>query len=288
MAKYAALAHTVYLDGYELTTDLGSMGLSIARDPLENTTFSPTRVARSRIAGLEDVQANGSGPWQAGAGAVDPQLFGNLGVLKVITMTPAAVEAERAYFFRATDYMYRPFGNSVGELGTFEWSAQAAKGGGTLSSGAIAGYLGKARGDVSATGALGTHKQLGAVSATQHLYGVVHLFGTPGTTVTVVLESDDSAAFSSATTRITFGPLTTAGATFSRVAGAISPVGCTPRPGRRLGAGVSASPATRRTGTSASLSMSCGRAAVAMGSPSMCGATQWSVRSECGTKTMVS
>lgn len=221
MSTYAAIAHTAYVDSYDLTTDLGSMGLAISRDPLDETTFSTTRTSRSRKAGLEDVSANGSGPWQAGSGLVDPQMFSNLGTLKVITMTPAATEAERAYLFRATDYMYRPFGNAVGELGTFEWTAQGAKSSGTLSAGAIAGYLGKAKGNVSATGALGTHKQLGAVSATQAIYASFHVFSV-GTTITVVVESDDNSDFSSATTRATIGPLTAVGGTWSRTAGAFT------------------------------------------------------------------
>jgi hypothetical protein len=69
---------------------------------------------------------------------------------------------------------------------------------------------------------LGTGYQLGAVAATQYLYGALHIF-TAGTTITVVLESDDNAGFSSATTRATLGPLTTTGGTWAtRVAGAIT------------------------------------------------------------------
>src|SRR6266545_1939645 len=49
--------------------------------------------------------------------------------------------------------------------------------------------LAKAMGTVSATGALGSGCNLGAVSATQKLYATFHVFGTPGTTITVVIES---------------------------------------------------------------------------------------------------
>lgn len=222
MGTYATLSQTLYVDGYDLTTDLGQMALSISRDPLDTTTFSTTRTARSRTAGLEDVQGSGSGPWQAGTGTVDPQMFSNLGVVKVCTLTPAATEAERAYLCQANDFNYRPFGNNVGELTSYEWAFQGARGSGTLSAGAIAGYLGKAKGDVSATGALGTAKQLGAVSATQYLYAAFHVF-TAGTTITVIVESDDNSNFTSATTRATIGPLTTTGGTWmTRVAGAIT------------------------------------------------------------------
>ena len=72
MGTHAALQYGAYLDSYDLTTDLGTMGLSIAGDPWDNTTFGPTTVARSRIGGLQDVQSSGAGPWQAGTGLVDP------------------------------------------------------------------------------------------------------------------------------------------------------------------------------------------------------------------------
>jgi hypothetical protein len=61
------------------------------------------------------------------------------------------------------------------------------------------------------------------VGATQFLYGALHLFGSAATTITVVLESDDNVNFTSATTRITFGPLTAVGGTWgARVSGAIA------------------------------------------------------------------
>jgi hypothetical protein len=223
MGTYAALEHGAYVDSYDLTTDLGTMGLQITKADLDKTTFGPGVVARSRQAGLEDVQASGGGPWQAGSGLVDPTLFASLGTLKVITQFPSQTDGGRAYFYQARDFMYRPFGNGIGELAMFEWAAQAAKGGGTLSAGAIAGYFGKSAGSVSSTGAIGSSKQMGAVGGTQFLYGALHLIGSAGTSITVVLESDDNSDFSSATTRITFGPLTSAGGSWgTRVSGAIS------------------------------------------------------------------
>lgn len=220
--SYAALHHTTYADDFDLTGYLNATSLNIDVDALDDTRFRPDLVARSRKAGLEDVQAGATVLWEAGSGTVDPQIFTNITGRKVMTMTPAATEGERAYFFQARDFSYTP-GAQIGELLKAEWAAQGTKGSGTLSVGAVAGYLGKAKGTVSATGALGTAKQMGAVGATQFLYAPFHIFGTPGTTITVVLESDDNAGFSSATTRATIGPLTTAGGTWaSRVAGPIT------------------------------------------------------------------
>jgi hypothetical protein len=221
VSTYAALAHSIWVDGYDMTGDANNVALGIKREALDSTVFGPTVTARSRAAGLEDVQSSGKGLWQAGSGTVDPQVFANLGGLKVVTQTPAGTETQRAYFYQCRDFNYDLFGN-VGELAPFSVAMQGTKGSGTLSAGAIAGYLGKAKGTVSATGALGTFKQLGAVGASQYLYGSVHLFGTAGTTITVVLESDDNSSFTSAATRITFGPLTAIGGTWGvRAAGAI-------------------------------------------------------------------
>jgi hypothetical protein len=222
MATYAALNHTTWLDSYDMTSDLNQTSLSISKEPRDTTTFgtaaAPT-IAHARIAGLEDVQSVVAGLWQSGVGLVDPQAFTNLGGLKVVTQTPAGVETERAYFYQARDFEYRTFGN-VGDPMPFALAIQGARGAGALSAGAVAGYLAKAKGTVSATGVLGTGKQMGAVSASQFLYAAVHLFGTAATTITIIIESDDNSGFTTPTTRATIGPLTTVGGTWmSRVAG---------------------------------------------------------------------
>lgn len=221
MATHAALSRTTYVDGYDMTADSNQTTLSIVKDPLDSTTFSIGRTSRSRKAGLEDVQSSVNGYADYASSAVDPQVFANFATRHVVTQTPAGVEAERAYFYQCLDLDYQQFGQ-VGELAPFSLSMQGTRGAGTLSAGAIAGYLGKAKGTVSATGALGTFKQLGAVSATQFLYGIFHVF-VAATTITVVLESDDNSGFSSATTRATIGPLTAVGGTWiTRVAGPIT------------------------------------------------------------------
>jgi hypothetical protein len=219
VGTYTALATSTYVDGYDMTSDLNATSLKIARQAVDVTAFSAT--ARSRIAALEDVQSSVDGYWQAGTGAVDPQIFGNLGALKVATQTPAGVEGDRAYFYQCRDVEYQMFGN-VGEVTPFSLALRGVRGSGTLSAGAVAGYLAKAKGSVSATGVLGSSKQLGAVGAGQHLYAAVHVFAA-GTTLTMVLESDPGPTFSSATTRATIGALTAVGGTWmTRVPGPIT------------------------------------------------------------------
>src|SRR5574342_298257 len=221
MATYASLAHTCYADGYDLTGDSTALTLAIEKAALECTVFGPSVTSRSKKAGLEDVQAGANVYLDHGSGLVDPQLFANLGTRHVLTMCPSPTEAGRAYFFQAMDFTWTADWK-VGEMATAAWAAQGSRGSGLAAVGAVAGYLAKAKGNVSATGALGTAKQLGAVSASQYAYGIFHVFSA-GTTITVILESDDNAGFSSATTRATIGPLTTTGGTWmTRVAGAVT------------------------------------------------------------------
>lgn len=220
MSTYAALAHTTWVGGYDMTTDLNQLQLDLPRDALVNTPFGST--AQRRASGFQDVQAQLAGFYDAADDAVDEKTFAAMGsTLQVVTHTVSGTELDVAYFYQAKQFNYEVFGQ-VGEMTPFSLQIQGARGNGTLSAGAVRGRLTKAKGNVSATGALGSGYQLGAVSSSQYLYGAFHIFSA-GTTITVVLESDDNSGFSSATTRATLGPLTTTGGTWAtRVAGSIT------------------------------------------------------------------
>ena len=76
--------------------------------------------------------------------------------------------------------------------------------------------------NVTTTGAKGTGVLLGAVGATQYLYATVHCL-TAGTTVTIKIQSDDNAGFTSPTDRITLSAITATGGTWvTRLAGSIT------------------------------------------------------------------
>lgn len=219
MSTYAATSHTTWVAGYDMTGDSNKLTLNTAVEAKDRTVFG--NVARNRVGGLRSVEASVDGFWDAATGAVDPTVFAALGGLQVVTHTVAGVQGDRAYFYQAKTLTYEMF-DAVGEMVPFSLDVVGARGNGSLSVGAIPGRLLAPKGAVSATGAVGSHYQLGAVAAGQHIYGAVHVF-TPGTTVTLVLESDDNSAFSSATTRATVGPLTAAGGSWAtRVAGSIT------------------------------------------------------------------
>lgn len=206
-----------YVHSHDFTGDSNQFGLTCEGEQLDKTTFRSNGWREFNM-GLKTSALNLAGFWQAGADTVDEYSFNALGVTGRVT-TCGAVEAEGspAGMFQSMAHNFQWLG-SIGENAPF-----SLQGGCSDGVGVIRGQLAKEQGAVSATGATGTALELGAVSASQYLYATFHILGTPGTTITGVVESDDASNFPSATTRITFGPYTTAGGRWgTRVAGAIT------------------------------------------------------------------
>lgn len=220
MGVYALANATIYGGGYDFTSDSNKLTLSAEVDELDSTVFVTGTGPgyRSRIGGLRSVELAVDGYWQsATTAAPDPQVFSGLAVAdQVFTVSPDGQAGSVAYLAQLGEFKYNAFGQ-VGDLTPFSVDAM-----GTNSVGLVRGQITKAKGAVSATGALGSGPQLGAVSSGQYLYGAFHIFSA-GTTITVVLESDDNSGFTSATTVQTLGPLTTTGGTWvTRTAGALT------------------------------------------------------------------
>ena len=71
----------------------------------------------------------------------------------------------------------------------------------------------------------GTGRQLGAVVAGKSMYVALHVLSVAGTstpTLTVIVQSDDNAGFTTPTTRISFTAATAVGAQWGSVAGALT------------------------------------------------------------------
>lgn len=216
MTVFALTNVFAHAAGYDFTSDSNQATLAVDAEALDATPFGPGW--KSVVSGLKSSQFNMSGFWQSAASqAVDPEAFAALGVAdRVLTFGPSNVEGDPAYMLQALETSYA-LGGEVGVLAPFTLAAVGSNGAGT-----VRGKLTKARGNVSATGAIGTGVQLAAASATQFLYCSVHIF-TAGTTVTLLLESDDNAGFTSPTTVATIGPLTASGGTWmTRVAGPLT------------------------------------------------------------------
>lgn len=209
----------IYVDNHDFTGDSNEVSLDCTAAALDGTTFR-SGGWKAPAGGLKDTKFGVKGWWAVAAlnDSVDADLFTDLGVSSLAT-TVGAVETEGqpCWLFQQTKISYQEFGK-VGELAPFQLSSVN-----TNSLGVVRGQLVKALGTVSATGALGTGLQLGAVGATQKMYATFHVTGAPGTSITVQIQSATANTFVGATTRATIGPLTTAGGTWvTPVAGAIT------------------------------------------------------------------
>jgi hypothetical protein len=216
MAGLVLLNATPYVAGYDFTADSNKLTLDATIADLDTTTFSNTGW-RSRTGGLKDSSLHLEGLW---SGPQDAESFPALGTVdQVMTVSPTGVATSVAYMGQVGKFKYATF-DQIGALMPFALDAM-----GSNMVGLVRGQLAAAKQTVSATGALTptTGVNLGAVGAAQWLYATFHVFSPAGTTITAVVESATSNAFSSPTTRATIGPITTVGGTWAtRVAGSIT------------------------------------------------------------------
>lgn len=217
MAVTALTNSFAYVDSHDFSGDSNMFRLTCEGAQNEKTTFRSGGWREYNI-GLKTSQLVLGGYNQFGVDTVDEYAFNALGVTGRVTTTGAVeTEGSPCGMLQAMQHRYQLLGQ-VGENAPF-----SLQGGCSDGVGVIRGFLTKGQAAVSATGATGTVLQLGAVGAAQYLYATFHLMGTVATTITAVVESDDNSGFSSATTRITFGPYTTLGGRWgTRVAGAIT------------------------------------------------------------------
>jgi hypothetical protein len=216
MAVYAIADAFAFVAGYDFTSDTNKLTLQVDAETLDAT---PNGLGwKSLIGGLKSGAFDMGGFWQSAASqAVDPESFSALGTAdQVFTFGQSTTEGNPVYMWQGMKTQY-VLGGSVGEVAPFTLQAVGSNG-----VGAVRGKLTKARGNVSATGPIGTGVQLTAASASQFVYATAHVF-TAGTTVTLQLQSDDNPGFTTPTTIATIGPLTTSGGTWMpRVAGPLT------------------------------------------------------------------
>lgn len=213
MATLALTDATVWIGGYDWTTDTNEAGLSISCAELDATTFGSAGT-HARIAGLRDVELSLKGFWSSTA---DAEAFPPLGTAnEVLTVADSLAEGSTAYFAQVGKFKYSEFGK-VGDLVPFSLDGMN-----TGPYGAVRGMTTLKKTTVASTGAKGTAVQLGAVGASQYLYASVHCFSA-GTTVSIKIESDDNSGFTSPTDRIALSAITGTGGTWvTRLAGSIT------------------------------------------------------------------
>lgn len=204
MAKHALTATQLLFDVYDITGDHSQVTLRLTRGELDSTVFGNS--ARSRTAGIPAWELTHGGFWEAGTGYSDTIINGVLGTTgKVMTVIPQGSTVGNVAYSSKVAAMQYEYGGTIGAMNGF--------------SGAMLGDGTKIiRGTVMASGAKtatanGTGYQLGAVSATQYLYGVLHCTASAGDdtqTLNVKIQSDDNANFTDPTDRLTFTEISTA------------------------------------------------------------------------------
>lgn len=225
MAVHALVDAFAYVHGYDFTCDTNRILLNADAAQLDRTTFC-SGGWQELAGGLKSSTFEMAGFWQSDvAAAVDPQAFPDLGVAdRVFTIgdsdTPGTGEISAgappvAYLFKAGKFSYS-LGGPVGELAPFTLNSA-----GTNGDGVKRGTLVVPKQTVTATGAVGQTLAAITVPAGQSLWASFHVLSV-GTSITVVVESDDNTGFTTPTTRATIGPLTATGAEWVEVPGLIS------------------------------------------------------------------
>jgi len=154
------------------------------------------------------------------AGSVDESAWALLGVADTphSVCTPSA-DGSLAYLWRGIPLSYAPAMGAAGELAMTQISGQSSTGG------VVRGTLIHPGSASRTSSSVGTGRQLGAVVAGKSMYAALHVLSAAGTTpsLTVIVQSDDNAGFTSPTTRISFSAAST-GNTYQwgSVAGAIT------------------------------------------------------------------
>lgn len=229
MTTIALLDVASYVDGHDFTGDSNSTTLTLGRAPLDRTTFRSGGWTTLR-GGLRTAEFAQRGFWAADTDSVDASAFNALGSTeRVHTMAPSEQVGGVAYMWRAQAFTYNALEGDIGQLAGFTLNSQGAD-----TVGVVRGKLAVVPFDQSTltaitygtTGTAGAPIELPAVDddPAQHLYATVHVLGTPGTTVTLELESDTTEDFDDTPeVQATIGPLTAAGGTWvTPVAGPIT------------------------------------------------------------------
>lgn len=208
----------LYVASFDMSGDMNALALTNSAEMKDGTTFGQT--TRINKAGLKSIVAQHEGLWDSdGTDEPDDVFFSRVGTANIpVTISPqTGADGEVAYIFRAVHSEYAP-GAQVGELFAFSVSMEGDDGA-PLVRGMVL-HPATAR---TAT-ANGTARELGAVSATQKLYGALHVIAASGTlpTLDVIVQSDTAEGFPSAATALTFAQKTAIGSDWQTLAGALT------------------------------------------------------------------
>ena len=210
---------SILVGGLEVATHGKNVDMRTQVAPLDITPLSTPDGWTELAGGLRSGTFDMSLMQNLAAGSIDATMFAELGVSGTpVTVCTRSADGSFAYLFRNSTASYTPSMSPVGDL------AMAALSGNSTG-GIVRGSLihpGSASRSSSSTG---TGRQLGAVVAGKSMYAALHVLSVSGTstpTLTVIVQSDDNAGFTTPTTRISFTAATAVGAQWGSVAGALT------------------------------------------------------------------
>lgn len=213
MANLSFKDADIYYGDVDMTSYSNQVAMELTRDALDTSTFGDTY--RTRIGGMYDGTVTLAGFHDNAAADPENHLWTSLGAEGILTVGPYNdTVANLGYSMKVREFTYSA-GGAIGDLYGFNVSAQVSDG-----VGAVQGQFLVAKAAISST-ANGTAVQVGAISATQTGYGVLHVFSGTASTLDVKIQSDTS-GFGSPTDRITFTQATGATSQWSTVAGAVT------------------------------------------------------------------
>lgn len=220
MGKQVLFDVRFFAGGADLSGQSNKVELSDEIEVREVTNFR-SGGAKQRVAGVEQVEAQAEGQWEAGdPGMVDDSAWASRRALE-----PLSVAVDAASDLAAGGPMYltsahrQSFG-LLGEVGGVAPWMGSWVGSWPLARGRCLHPSGTPR---TANGS-GVAYQLGAVGAGQWLYANLHVLSATGTSpsLTVTVQSATDAVFTSPTTRATFTAATGPGGQSVRVSGPIT------------------------------------------------------------------
>jgi hypothetical protein len=213
------MAHSVltdarlYIDHNDLSGDTNSVDLNLTTKAVADVCFGQS--VEVSLPGLTGWSMGAAGLLTMADDASEEDFNAKWNrTTSIVTASPTGTDGERAYFGQAFQGQYESNGK-IGEAFKWSWGAAAS---GLI----VPGTIIHTKASHAAT-FNGSAFQLGAVAAGKLMYVALHVFTASGTTLDVIVQSDDNSGFTSATTRITFTQVTTvAGAQLGSVAGSIT------------------------------------------------------------------
>ena len=199
----------ILLGEFRITTDLHSCALSFGSESQPNTRFGDS--ARLSRAGIETGSFSAEGFFAAGA---SPDLIhqivqGKLNTDNIPLTIAAAGDAEGAacYFLQASLLSYTAIKGAVGDAHTIDLACENS-GDHLVPNGRIEKGLGSTTSSFQSTGS-----ELGAVTANDALFGILHVVSGTGT-LNIDIESSVNSGFGAATVRKSFTQATGATSEF--------------------------------------------------------------------------